>query len=252
MSTLFNLQGKTALITGGRRGIGLAFAKALSLEGVDIAVIGKEADYTNVKNIVEKNGQRFYYLHLDLTKRESRVDIVKKVIEKLGHIDILINNAGYQFLSPAQDYPLEQWDYDVELMLTSVLDLSQQVFTYMKKQNSGKIIHIASISSFQGARNIIGYSTVKHALIGMTKCMSNEWAQYNINVNAIAPGIIETDMSASTVKDKDKADILKSRIPSGKFGTTQDLVGTLIFLSSNASNHIHGTTITVDGGWLGR
>lgn len=252
MNGLFDLRDKTALITGGRRGIGAALAVGLAQAGVDIAVIGQNDTAGEIEEAVKKYGRQFYYFQVDLTDRGQREGIVGQVVSKLGRLDILVNNAGYQQFCPAHEYDLQMWDKDMELLLTSVLDLSQQAYPAMQKQGGGKIIHIASISSFQGARNIIGYATAKHALIGMTKCMANEWAKDSINVNAIAPGIIETDMSKGTVGNPEKAEMIKGRIPSGRFGQPEDIVGTLIFLASEASSHIHGTVVTVDGGWLGR
>ena len=247
----FNLVDKVALITGGRRGIGLAIAKSLATQGVHIAVVANSDNADEIKKFVLDKKRKFLYIKCDLTDRNSRIGLIKKVVDYFGKIDILVNNAGKQTFCPASEYKLEEWDNEIELMLTTVLDLSQQAYPCMKHEG-GKIINIASISSFQGARNIIGYSTIKHALIGMTKCMSNEWAIDNININAIAPGIIETDMSKATTEDKEKSALLKSRIPSGNFGKPEDISGTAIFLCTDASKHINGSVITVDGGWLGR
>ncbi len=252
MSSLFNLSNKVALITGGTKGIGYSLALGLAREGVNIIVLGSSNDAGKIKDEVINIGQDFLYIQVDLTQRKQRINIIDKVIKKFGKLDILINNAGAQYLCPAKDYSLNQWDIDIELMLTSVLDISQQAYHIMSEQGGGKIIHISSISSFQGARNIIGYATVKHALIGMTKCMSNEWACENININTIAPGIVKTNMSKDTIDNKKKSEILKDRIPSGKFAQPEDLVGTAIYLASDASNHVNGTTIIIDGGWLGR
>ncbi len=252
MSSIFNLKDKVAVITGGRRGIGYALALGLAKEGVDIVVIGKSKEAGTIEKEIKKYNRKFIYIQCDLANRDDRKNLIEKIVNKMGKIDILINNAGVQTLCAAKDYSFSQWDFEMELMLTAVFDLSSQAYTFMEKQKSGKIIQIASISSYQGARNIIGYSTAKHALIGMIKCMSNEWAIDGININGIAPGIIETDMSKDTVEDKQKADILKSRIPSGKFGKPEDIVGTAIYLCSDASNHVNGTVITIDGGWLGR
>ena len=251
MNNWFDLEGKVALITGGTRGIGFSLAKNLAELGVDIAVIGYSSDETEIKELVESFGRKFLFLQINLLSRNERKKIIEKVVTNFGTLDILINNAGRQYNAPASSYELETWDQDIELMLTAVLDLSQQAYEVMKNRG-GKIIHIASISSFQGARNIIGYTTAKHGLIGMTKSMSNEWAKENININAIAPGIIETDMSQATTEDSEHAKVLKSRIPSGRFGKPEDLVGAVVFLSSQASCHVNGSVITVDGGWLGR
>lgn len=249
---LFNLSGKTALITGGRRGLGKAMALGLAAAGVDVAVIAAHEEPEELRMAIENKGVRFYYKKTDLSDRNSRVGIVEEIASRMGSIDILINNAGHQNKNPAHSYSFSQWDMDVEIMLGAVLDLSQQAYQLMSAKGKGCIINIASISSFQGARNIIGYSTVKHGILGMTKCLANEWASQGIKVNAIAPGIFETDMAADVMANEKQASDLRGRIPVGRFGKPEDIVGPLIFLASDASQHVHGHTLLVDGGWMGR
>jgi len=251
-SNLFGVNDRIALITGGRRGLGRAMALGLAEAGAKVAVAAKSKDADELAEEFDRLGAPFLYLQANLMDRNQRSSLVDRVISHFGRIDILVNNAGLQQQATAIDYPLSSWDNDLELMLTSVLDLSQQAARSMITQGYGKIIHIASISSFQGARQIVGYATAKHGIIGLTKCLANEWAAQGINVNAIAPGIFETDMAGSVMADAKKSAELRGRIPSGRFGTPRDIVGPLLFLASEASSHVHGHTLLVDGGWMGR
>ena len=252
MTDLFDVKGKVALVTGGRRGLGRAMAIGLAEAGAIVAVIAKSPEASELEFEFQQRNAKLLYIPVDLSKRADRVGVVERVVSCFGRIDILINNAGSQYKSPAMDYPAFQWESDLELMLSAVLDLSQQAQPYMAAQGWGRIIHIASISSFQGARQIIGYATAKHGLIGLTKCMANEWSSLGINVNAIAPGLFETDMARSVLSDPVKAAELRGRIPSGRFGRPDELIGPMLFLASEASSHVSGSVILVDGGWMGR
>jgi 2-dehydro-3-deoxy-D-gluconate 5-dehydrogenase len=249
---LFDVSGKVALVTGGRRGLGKAMVMGLANAGADVAVVAKHSDAADVQRAVESLGRRFHYIAADLLDGTQRTGLVARVAEHFGRLDILVNNAGAQRKQPAMDYSLKSWGDDIELMLTAVLDLSQQGAKTMAAGGGGKIIHVASISSFQGARQIIGYAAAKHGLVGLTKCMANEWAALGINVNAIAPGIFETDMASDVLKDSVKSAELRGRVPAGRFGQPEDIVGPLLFLASNASRHVHGHVLLVDGGWMGR
>jgi 2-dehydro-3-deoxy-D-gluconate 5-dehydrogenase len=252
MAGLFDVKGKVALITGGRRGLGKAMALGLVDAGARLAVVAKSAEANDLKTEVNARGGELFYFAADLSQRVERADIVDRVVSHYGRLDILVNNAGVQYRQTAMDYSLERWDLDLELLLTSVFELSQQAAKVMDVQGGGKIIHIASISSFQGARQIIGYATAKHGLVGLTKCMANEWAAKNINVNAIAPGLFETDMAEHVTSDPVKSAEMRGRIPAGRFGKPEDLIGPLLFLASDASRHVHGHVLLVDGGWMGR
>jgi 2-deoxy-D-gluconate 3-dehydrogenase len=227
-------------------------ALGLADAGAKIAVVAASSDAEHLSKELAKLGAEFFYLQADLAKRGERAGLVNRVIEHFGRIDILVNNAGLQRQDAAIDYTAEAWDADLELLLTAALDLSQQAARHMIAQGRGKIVQIASISSFQGARNIIGYSTAKHGIVGLTKCLANEWAALGINVNAIAPGIFETDMAAKVTFNPEKSRDLKGRVPAGRFGAPEDIVGPLLFLASDASRHVHGHVLLVDGGWMGR
>jgi len=252
MNGLFDLKNKVALITGGRRGLGKAMAIGLAKAGVNIAVIAKSEDCSELAHEINKTDIELFYLNADLSVKENRKGLIDRVVKHYGKLDILVNNAGIQHQSDIFNYSHEQWDHDLNLMLTAIFDLSQQAARVMMKQGGGKIIQIASISSFQGARYIAGYVTAKHGLVGLTKSLANELAGKNINVNAIAPGLFETDMASQVLKDPVKSSELKGRIPAGRFGKPEDIVGPLIFLASEASNHVHGHILLVDGGWMGR
>lgn len=252
MKDWFDVTGKVSLVTGGRRGLGKAMALGLAEAGAKVAVIAKSPEAGTVKYEAEKLGKEIVYMQADLTEREERAGLIEKVVDQFGRLDILVNNAGLQRRSPALEYTSSDWDADLELLLTAVLDLSQQAARVMIQQGGGKIIQIASISSFQGARNIIGYASAKHALVGLTKCLANELASQNINVNAIAPGLFKTEMASHVMTDPIRTRELQGRIPSGRFGQPEDMIGPLLFLASDASKHVHGHILLVDGGWMGR
>lgn len=227
-------------------------ALGLAQAGAKVAVtaLSQEADEL-VENFAAM-GAELHYFPCDLLDRRQRAGLAERVAERLGGLDILVNNAGYLERTNAMEYPIQQWDTDIELLLTAVFDVSQQAARLMAERGGGKIVHIASIHSFQGARGIIGYATAKHGLVGMTKCMANEWASLGINVNAIAPGLFETDMTAHVFSDPVKMAEMLGRIPAGCFGAPEDIVGPLLFLVSEASRHVHGHVLLVDGGWMGR
>lgn len=224
----------------------------LARSGARIAVVAKSPDSAGLDAEIAALGSELLYLQADLSERSERQGIVERVLDHYGQIDILVNNAGIQQRAPLLDYDSAMWDYDMSVLLTAVFELSQQAARPMEKQGGGKIVHIASVASFQSARNIVGYATAKHALVGLTKSMANEWASKNINVNAIAPGIFVTDLHSHILSDPVRTAELQGRIPAARFGDPEDLVGPLIFLTSDASRHIHGHVLLVDGGWMGR
>jgi 2-dehydro-3-deoxy-D-gluconate 5-dehydrogenase len=251
MKNRFNLQGKVAVITGGRIGIGYAITCGLIEQGVKVIVIGKSPDAEDLKEKVKKiYKEEVIYISCDLSIPNERKDLSTRILDKYGRLDILINNAGNQERESFLLYSKSQWEYDMELLLTSVFDLSQQIARIMVERGSGgSIINIGSISSFQGARNIVGYVTAKHGLIGLTKSMAVELAPNNINVNCIAPGFIETDLLHKNAFDQET---IEKRIPNHRIGDPDEIVGTVIYLCSDASKYVTGITIPVDGGWLAR
>jgi 2-deoxy-D-gluconate 3-dehydrogenase len=238
MKNLFDVSGKVILITGGNRGIGYALACGLQEAGATVVITCRKNAPLNLPLI-----------YSDLLDRETRQSIINTVIYRYGRIDVLINNAGSIYYGYATDYPIEQWDNDIELMLTSAFDLSQMAGKVMELQGSGKIINIASISSFLGARSIVGYVAAKHGLIGLTKSMAIALAPHGINVNAIVPGYIETDM-LEDLTIRTPLNKLLERVPAGRVGQPNDLLGATIFLASEASNYVNGHALVIDGGFL--
>jgi 2-deoxy-D-gluconate 3-dehydrogenase len=242
MKQLFDVSGKVALVTGGRRGIGRAFALALRDAGAKVAVVARSADSADLPDDI-------HYFPCDLADREQRSHVISRVVDHFGKIDILVNNAGVIFHKNINEQTPEIWDAQININLTAVFELSRDAARVMQ---GGKIIQLGSISSFTGARNISAYSAVKHGIIGLIKCLSNELMPLGINVNGIAPGFIDTDMHAHLKADTNHLNTIVGRIPAGRLGTPDDLIGALLFLASDASNYVSGTTILVDGGWCGR
>lgn len=249
---LFDLDGKVAIVTGASRGLGKAMAIGLAEAGADIVGIGPSS-MDETKAEIEKKGKRFLEIREDLSKTNNIEKIIKKILQEFNRIDILVNNAGTIRREDAINYKEEDWDYILNLNLKTVFFLSQKVAKQFINQNTGgKIINIASMLSFQGGIRVPAYTASKSGVMGITKALANEWAKYNINVNAIAPGYMETDNTKQIREDEKRNEEILSRIPAKRWGQPEDLVGTAIFLSSNASNYINGHTIAVDGGWLAR
>lgn len=242
MNSLFDVSGKIALVTGGRRGIGRTLALALHEAGAKVAVVAKSQDSMDLPSEI-------FYFQADLSVRTERSHVIESVSQHYGGLDILVNNAAIIDYKSVLEHTPEIWDNLLAINLTAVFELSQVAARIMK---GGKIIQIASIASFNGARNIVGYATAKHGLIGMIKCLSNELMPLGINVNGIAPGIIETEMHSSLMNDQDRKREVVGRIPAGRLGTSDDLIGALLFLASDASRYVSGETIVVDGGYCGR
>lgn len=252
LSNLFNVYGKVALVTGGRRGLGLAMAKGLAGAGARLAVAASSREHRNLRQEVESLGGELEYFQADLADRARREGLIAKVVERFGRLDILVNCAGIQHRQPAMEFDLGKWDEILSLMLTGVFELCQQAARVMERQGGGKIINIASVASFQGGWTVPAYVAAKHGIAGLTKALANEWATKNINVNAIAPGYFETDMCAAIVNDPVREPKIRERIPAGRWGKPEDLVGPLLFLASDASRYVHGHVLVVDGGWMGR
>jgi 2-dehydro-3-deoxy-D-gluconate 5-dehydrogenase len=251
-ASLFDLSGRVALVTGGRRGLGLAMSEGLAAAGVKLACVGTGADFSELQRRVEPSGVELACIQADLTDRSQRNGLVDRVVERFGRLDILVNCAGLQHRQPAIEFDLGQWDTLLSLMLTGVFELCQQAARVMARQGGGKIINIASLASFQGGWTIPAYAAAKHGVAGLTKALANEWAARNIHVNAIAPGYFDTEMCAAIVNDPVREPKIRERIPAGRWGKPADLVGPLLFLASDASNYVDGHVLVVDGGWMGR
>ena len=252
MKNLLDLTGKTALVTGGRRGIGLALVEGLAGAGATVAVAARGKEGGELASRMSACGAEWEYFPTDLSCRKQRQALVPAVVKRFGRLDILVNCAGIQHRQPSMEFSLEKWDEIISLMLTAVFELSQQAARVMDKQGGGKIVNIGSISCFQGGWTVPAYTAAKHGVAGLTKALANEWAAKNINVNCIAPGYFDTEMCAAIKADPGREAKIRDRIPAGRWGAVDELVGPLLFLASDASRYVHGVVLSVDGGWMGR
>ncbi|MGO8691766.1 MAG: SDR family oxidoreductase [Thermoguttaceae bacterium] len=249
---LFDISGRVALVTGGRSGLGLAMSEGLVAAGAKLAVVDLATECEEIRRRVAACGGQWAFFQADLADRAQRGTVIPRVVEHFGRLDILVNCAGIQHRQPAMEFDLDRWDAILSLMLTGVFELCQQAARVMERQGGGKIINIASLASFQGAWTVAAYTAAKHGVVGLTKALSNEWASKKIHVNAIAPGYFDTAMCAAIVQDPVREPQIRGRIPAGRWGQPEDLVGPLLFLASDASNYVDGHVLVVDGGWLGR
>lgn len=253
MPNPFSLKNKNVLITGASRGLGQGMAIALAKAGAFVICCSSSPGGTEktIKMIEEKGGKATG-LHADLSKREEVRKMYESALEKCGHIDILVNNGGTIARYPATDFPLDEWDRVIEVNLTSAFYLSQLVSKNMIENGGGKIINTASMLSYSGGITVPSYTASKHGIAGVTKALANEWAQHNIQVNAIAPGYFRTDNTQKLQDDPVRNEAITNRIPAGRWGNPEDLGGAVVFLASPASDYVNGTIINVDGGWMAR
>lgn len=253
MSDPFDLTGRTAVVTGANRGIGLAMAEALARAGAD--VIGASATLGNgaseARQRVEAAGRRFHGFTVDLADRETVIRFADDV-QGRWDIDILVNNAGTIRRAPAERHPLADWDEVLAVNLTSQFVLTQQIGRRMLERGTGKVIFTASLLSFQGGINVPGYTASKSGIAGLVKALANEWAGRGVCVNAIAPGYIATDNTQALRDDPARSQAILERIPAGRWGRPADIGGAAVFLASDASDYVSGIVLPVDGGWLGR
>ena len=252
MDKMFNLDGKVAIVTGASKGLGQGMSIALAKAGADIVGIGTSS-LEETKNEIERIGKRFLGINADLIKVDKIDYIVEETIQKMGRVDILVNNAGIIRREDAINYTMQDWDDILNINLKTLFFLSQRVAKeFVKQGKGGKIINIASMLSYQGGIRVPAYTASKSGVMGLTKALANEWAEKGICVNAIAPGYMATDNTKQLRDDEKRSAEILERIPAGRWGTPDDLAGTVVFLASSASDYIHGTTIPVDGGWLAR
>ncbi|MFP5114638.1 2-dehydro-3-deoxy-D-gluconate 5-dehydrogenase KduD [Bacillaceae bacterium C204] len=248
----FRLDGKVAIVTGGNTGLGQGYAVALAKAGADLFIVAHGSNWEETKDLIEKDGRKVTFFQGDLTKSDTINEIVKACLDAYGKIDILVNNAGTIRRAPLLEYKEEDWNAVIDLNLNALYFLSQEVAKVMVEQKSGKIINVASMLSFQGGKFVPPYTASKHGVAGITKAFANELGQHNIQINAIAPGYIATANTAPIREDATRDQEILSRIPAGRWGTPFDLMGTVVFLSSKASDYMNGHILAVDGGWLVR
>lgn len=248
----FSLKGKCALVTGSSRGLGAGIAQALAEAGARVALHGSRAVPEETRERIAAVGADPIVVTGDLSDPSICDAILAQTVESFGRIDILVNNAGMIRRAPAVDHPWEDWQAVLNTNLSSVFRLSQIAGRHMLAQGGGKIINIASLLTFQGGVFVPSYAAAKGGVGQLTKAFANEWAAHGINVNAIAPGYMATDNTAALRADPTRSRQILERIPAGRWGTPEDLAGSVVFLASVASNYLHGHILVVDGGWMGR
>lgn len=251
---LFSLKGKTALVTGCKRGIGYAMAEALAEAGADILGVSAtlELEGSKIEKCIKEIGRNFKAYQSDFSDRKSLYEFIEKVKKENDKVDILVNNAGTIMRKPAAEHPDEYWDKVIEVNQNSQFILTREFGKEMIKRGSGKVIFTASLLTFQGGITVPGYAASKGAIGQLTKAFSNEWASKGVQVNSIAPGYIATDNTQALREDEERSESILSRIPAGRWGQPQDFKGPIIFLASQASNYMNGEVMVVDGGWMGR
>ena len=249
----FSLKGKNALVTGSRAGLGAGMAIGLAQAGANVVVNGStDEGIDDVCRAVSDCGVKAVRAVADVSGAAACAKLVERTVSELGSIDILINNAGIIRRSPAAEYSAEDWAQVLEINLNAVFRLSQLAGRKMLAQGSGKIVNIASLLSFQGGVFVPAYAASKGAVAQLTKALANEWASKGVNVNAIAPGYMETNNTRALRADPVRSRQILERIPAGRWGTPEDLAAAAVFLSSPASDYMHGHVLVVDGGWMAR
>ena len=242
----FSLEGRTVLVTGASRGIGRGLAVGLAAAGADLVLAGRPGTLEDTEAEVKAAGGGAVTVTLDLA------DPTTLALDDLPEVDVLVNNAGIIHRDRAEDVALADWQKVIDVNLTSLFALTQHLARPMLARGHGKVINIASLLSFQGGLTVSSYAASKHAVAGLTKALCNEWAATGVQVNAIAPGYIETDNTAPLRADAARFAAISDRIPAGRWGTPADLVGATVFLSSPASDYVNGHVLVVDGGWTAR
>ncbi len=249
---LFRLDGKTALVTGANTGLGQGLCIAFAQAGADVIGVARRSMQQTGEQ-VEQTGRSFYEIIVDLSQKDAVDHIMKACNTLCSRVDILVNNAGIIHREDAKDVTYEDWDKVILLNERLVFFLTQAMANrYFLPNRSGKVINIASMLSYQGGIRVPAYAASKSAVVGITKALANEWASYGINVNAIAPGYMETNNTANLRNDADRNEAILDRIPAGRWGTPEDLMGAGVYLASEASAYVNGFTLAVDGGWLAR
>ncbi|WP_276169211.1 SDR family NAD(P)-dependent oxidoreductase [Zobellia alginiliquefaciens] len=250
----FSLKGKTALVTGCKRGIGFAMAEALAEAGADIIGVSAslELSGSKIENRITELGKSFKAYQCDFSDRKALYAFLEKVKSENPTINILVNNAGTILRQPATEHSDEYWDKVIEVNQNAQFILSREIGKEMVKRGNGKIIFTASLLTFQGGITVPGYAASKGAIGQLTMALSNEWAGKGVQVNAIAPGYISTDNTEALRNDKDRSTSILGRIPAGRWGEPEDFKGPIVFLASQASNYMTGSVMLVDGGWMGR
>ncbi|EHN58671.1 glucose 1-dehydrogenase [Oenococcus kitaharae] len=248
---LFNIKGQVALITGGASGLGQYYTKALAMAGADVFIVSRtDKGWSETNKIVSAFGQKAEFMQQDITEDDAAKKIISSCIDKFGQLDILVNNAGVQIRNKILDFKDSDWLKVININLNALYFLSHEAAKVMAQQHSGKIINIGSMQSFRAGKFIFPYTASKHGVIGLTKAYADALAPEGIQVNAIAPGYIDTAMTKPLQEDKERNHEILAHIPENHWAAPSELMGTVIYLASKASNYVTGSTIAVDGGYL--
>lgn len=258
LHSMFSLEGRTAVITGATRGIGASMAIALAEAGSDVILIQRDESNTATHKHIQSLGRKSTIYTVDLSQQTDVANLTKRILNDRHDPSILVNCAGIQRRYPAHEFPQSEWDEVLQVNLTTVFTLCRDLGAYMltrepsKAGLRGSIINVASLATFQGAFTVPAYASAKGGVGQLTKALSNEWASKGVNVNAIAPGYVATDMNEALINNPVRAPQILQRIPAGRWADPDDFKGPTIFLASEASMYISGEILTVDGGWMGR
>lgn len=247
----FSLSGKTAVVTGASRGIGAGIAAALMQAGADVIAMQRSGPSAELTEVAGTSGRTLFHIRTDFASEESIDAAIRQSLQR-GSVDILINNAGTQIRHDSVNFPLADFDAVLDINTRAVFQLCTGFAKPMIERRNGKIVNLSSLLAFQGGLRVPAYAASKGAVAQLTKAFSNEWASLGVNVNAIAPGYFATDMNSALLNDQNRLAQLSSRIPAGRWGQPSDIGGAAVFLCSPAADYIHGVTLPVDGGWLGR
>ncbi|WP_211171175.1 SDR family oxidoreductase [Bacillus sp. DNRA2] len=248
----FSLKGKNAIVTGGNSGLGRAFALALAKAGANLFIPSIMEDDGTTKSLIEEAGSKMEFLRIDIAEKGAPKKIIENCVEKFGSVDIVVNSAGICKLAEVLDFDRSKWDPMININLTAAFELSYEAAQVMIPQRSGKIINICSLFSFLGGQWSPAYAATKHGIAGLTKAYCDELAQYNIQVNGIAPGYYATDITKATRSNPETNKRVLDHIPANRWGDVADLMGTTVYLASRASDYVNGHILTVDGGYLVR
>lgn len=247
----FALTGKVVVITGGASGLGEYYTQAVTQVGADVMVVSStEKNWDKIREFVQAQGRRLVLLKQDITQEGAADKVVETAMKEFGRIDVLINNAGMQRRHPLDEFPDEDWRAVIDLNLNALYYLSHAVAKVMMKQRSGKIINIGSMQSYRAGKYIFPYAASKHAVMGLTRAYADALAPYNVQVNGIAPGYIDTPMTKALREDPVRSVEIRDHIPAGRWGQPSELKGAMVFLCSKASDYMTGVMIPVDGGYL--
>ncbi|MFC0524642.1 SDR family oxidoreductase [Pontibacillus salicampi] len=248
----FSLQGKNAIVTGGNTGLGQSFALALAKAGANLFIPSLTDDDGQTREWIEAEGVEMEFMEVDITEKGAPKRIMDRCVQRFGSVDIVVNSAGLNKIASVEEFGRDKWDPMVDVNLTAAFEVSHEAAKKMIPQGYGKIINICSMFSFHGGQGSPAYAATKHGLAGLTKAYCDELAQYNIQVNGIAPGYYATALTEETRNDPETNEKVLQHIPANRWGETMDLMGTTIFLASKASNYVNGHILAVDGGYLVR